>query len=239
MKHENVSYLTHGAVTSRGALSIAHALQEAILAGVYGHRQQLPPERQLAMDYAASRTTIRKALLWLEAQKVVERRAGSGTYVIYDPAETEMDIADITSPLELIEVRATIEPQLARLAVLHATARDIDKLQIWLKALQAAADEDNREQYAVADEQFHLALASATSNPLMVWLYKQINIIKTHAQWGQMRGQILSRANMMLYNDQHAAVLVAIKARDAAAAADAMVAHMDKARGDLIGAHSG
>jgi DNA-binding FadR family transcriptional regulator len=238
MKHENVAYMSHDAVTSRGALSIAQALHEAILSGAYGHRQQLPPERQLALDYTASRTTIRKALLWLEAQKVVERRAGSGTYVTYEPVDAELDIAEITSPLELIEVRAAIEPQLARLAVLHATARDIDKLQIWLKALQAAADEDNRDQFAVADEQFHLSLASSTSNPLMVWLYKQINVIKTHVQWGQMRTQILNRSNMMLYNDQHAAVFNAIKSRDATRAAEAMVAHMDKARADLIGAHS-
>ncbi|MDX2264843.1 MAG: FCD domain-containing protein [Hyphomicrobiales bacterium] len=230
--------MPHSAVASRGALAIAHELRDAILKGVFGHRQQLPPERQLAVDYGASRTTVRKALMWLEAQKVVERRAGSGTYVTYEPEEPELDIADVTSPLELIEVRSAIEPQLARLAVLHATAKDLAKLQSWLVATQDAAKNGDIEQYAAADEQFHLALASATSNPLMVWLYKQINVIRTHAQWAQMRSQILNQANMAIYNEQHAAVCAAIRSRDAAAAAEAMTAHMDKARADLIGAHS-
>ena len=128
--------MTNTASAPRGARLIARQLQEAITSGAYGYREQLPTERQLAVSYGASRTTIRKALTWLEDQKLVERRAGSGTYASYERQTTDFDIAERTSPLELIEVRAAIEPQMARLAVLHATARDLAKLQGLLSELR-------------------------------------------------------------------------------------------------------
>ncbi len=222
----------------RGARSIALKLQEAITSGAFGYREQLPTERQLAIDFGASRTTIRKALDWLEDQKLVERRAGSGTYANYEPQTSSHDIAEQTSPLELIEVRAAMEPQLARLAVLHATARGLEELQGLLRELVAAEQAEDAVGFSEADEKFHMAVATCTSNPLLVWIYKEINVIRTHGQWGEMRRKILTRECMQLYNEQHEALVRAIQARDAAGAAEVMVRHMEKARDDLIGANS-
>ncbi|MGQ0457945.1 MAG: FadR/GntR family transcriptional regulator [Hyphomicrobium sp.] len=230
--------LARGASAPRGANWIARELAQAINSGVYAHGQQLPTERQLAQTFVASRTTVRKALAILESQKLVQRRPGSGTYVNHASAAPENGIAERTSPLQLIEVRAALEPQMARLAVLHASQVDLDKLQALVDELKAAEKAADSERYAAADEQFHLAIAAATSNPLMVWLYEQINIIRTHSLWGEMRQKIITSENMRLYNVQHAAVVRAIQARDAGAAAETMVRHMEKARNDLIGANS-
>jgi DNA-binding FadR family transcriptional regulator len=230
--------MTNIASSPRGARSIARELQEAITSGAFGYREQLPTERQLAENYGASRTTIRKALTWLEDQKLVERRAGSGTYANYERETSDRDIAEKTSPLELIEVRAAIEPQMARLAVLHATGRDLANLQGLLRELEAAEHAADPERYSAADEQFHLAVANCTSNPLLVWLYQHINVIRTHALWAEMRQKILTVETMHIYNEQHAGVVRALQVRDAAGAADIMAQHMEKARNDLIGAHS-
>jgi DNA-binding FadR family transcriptional regulator len=173
-----------------------------------------------------------------EAEKLVQRRAGSGTYVSYQPKANEHDIAKRTSPLELIEVRAAIEPQMARLAVLHASAIDLEKIQSLMRELEAAEQAAEVERYSAADEQFHLAMASATSNPLLVSLYQLINEVRANDLWAEMRNKILTRENMRLYNEQHAALVRAIQRRDAAAAAEVIVRHMDKARDDLVGAHS-
>jgi len=208
------------------------------MSGAFGYREQLPTERQLAGNFGASRTTIRKALMWLEDQKLVERRAGSGTFANYEPRTTSEDIAVTTSPLELIEVRAAIEPQMARLAVLHATARGLEKLELLLKELKAAEQCSDANRFSAADELFHMAIGNCTSNPLLVWIYKEINVIRTHAQWGEMRKKILTRECMRLYNEEHEALVRAIKMRDASGAADVMVRHMNKARDDLIGANS-
>jgi DNA-binding FadR family transcriptional regulator len=224
--------------TPKGANSIARELKQAITENAFGTGQQLPTERQLALTFGASRTTIRKALSLLEGQKLVQRRAGSGTYVSHQSQESEHGIAEQTSPLELIEVRAAIEPQMARLAVLHASAIDVERMLGLLKELQTAEKNDDVEHYSAADEQFHLAIANATSNPLLVWLYRQINEIRTHSLWAVMRSKVVTRENMHLYNEQHEAVVRAIQRRDAAGAAETMVRHMDKARNDLLGARS-
>jgi DNA-binding FadR family transcriptional regulator len=233
-----ISAETRSVAMPRGAVSIAQDLKQAITGKVYGQGAQLPTERQLADSYHASRTTIRKALAMLEAQNLVQRRAGSGTYVSFNSMTRESDIAERTSPLELIEVRAAIEPQIARLAVLHASARDLEVMHGLIRELQTAEQANNSEAYAAADERFHLAMASATSNPLLVWLYRQINETRTHTLWAKMRQKIITQDNMRLYNEQHAAAVRAIQSRDARAAADVMVQHMEKARSDLIGAHS-
>jgi DNA-binding FadR family transcriptional regulator len=222
--------------TSGSAVTIAQELRDAIVGGHYTAGQRLPPERRLAIHFNASRATVREALRQLTDQQLVERRIGSGTFVTYRQAVEEHEVAEETSPLQLIEVRMAIEPQMARLAVLHASNRDLERLSAALALLGECHDEPNR--YSAADEQFHLALAACTGNPLMIWLYRQINEVRLHAQWAAMRTKVLTAENMRIYDRQHAAVVEAVRRRDADAAAAAMVEQMAKARTDLLGAQS-
>jgi DNA-binding FadR family transcriptional regulator len=222
--------------SSSSARSIAHELRDAIVGGHYAAGQRLPPERHLASHYNASRAKIREALRQLTDQQLVERRLGSGTFVTYRQAVEEQEIAEETSPLQLIEVRMAIEPQIARLAVLHASNRDLDRLTAALAVL--AKSHSDPRSYSRADEQFHLALAACTGNSLLIWLYRQINEVRLHAQWAEMRGKVLTPENMRLYDQQHSAVVDAVRRRDADAAAAAMVDQMAKARADLLGVHS-
>ncbi|MFO1039439.1 MAG: FCD domain-containing protein [Geminicoccaceae bacterium] len=224
------------ALSASSAAAIATELREAIVAGVYAKGQRLPPERTLATHYNASRSTVREALRQLTEQQLVQRRIGSGTFVTYREAVEQFDIAETTSPLQLIEVRMAIEPHIARLAVLHATGRDIDRIVGCMEDLRAA--EKDPQRYAEADERFHLALAQSTANPLLIWLYRQINEIRLQAQWGEMRAKVLDVRNMRIYNEQHEAVTDAVRRRDANAAAAAMREQMEKARNDLLGARS-
>ncbi len=223
---------------AQGSQEISREIAQAIVDQVYTHGERLPTERQLALNFSASRTTVRKALALLEGKKMIHRRAGSGTYVSYQAGVSEADIAERTSPLELIEVREAIEPQIARLAVLHASAVDLEQLQDLVRKLKAAEKAADSLAYSAADEQFHLSLANATSNPLLVWLYQRINDIRTHAMWAEMRQKIITPDNMRAYNEQHIAIVRAVQARDASEAASVMIQHMQKARNDLIGAHS-
>lgn len=222
--------------TARGAAAIASQLQKAILKGTPAHGQRLPAERHLAEHFGASRSTVREALRQLEELTLVTRRIGSGTFVNRPAEPGEGQVAENTSPLQLIEVRQALEPHMARLAVAHATARDLEALADALAALQnCGADQ---EVFSSADERFHLALAEATDNPLMVWLYRQINAVRGHAQWGEMKRKILTRANIDLYNAQHRELYEAIRRRDVAAAVRCIDEHLDKARRDLLGADS-
>jgi DNA-binding FadR family transcriptional regulator len=220
--------------TARGAAAIAARLHEAILKGTHAHGERLPAERHLAEHFGTSRSTVREALRQLEEMALVTRRIGSGTFVNHPAEPGEGRVAENTSPLQLIEVRQAVEPHMARMAVAHATARDLDALADALAALEGCAAD--QEVFSNADERFHLALAEATDNPLMVWLYRQINAVRGHAQWGEMKRKILTRDNIDLYNAQHRTLYEAIRRRDIAAAVRCIDQHLDKARRDLLGA---
>ena len=71
--------------------------------------ERLPPERDLAKHYGTSRSTVREALRRLEELKLVTRRIGSGTYVSHREITDQQEIASITSPTEMVEVRIAIE----------------------------------------------------------------------------------------------------------------------------------
>lgn len=214
---------------------IAAELRDAILTGTYGYQERLPAERDLARHFGASRGTVRAALLRLESQNLLTRRIGSGTFANHPPQGDVDDIADSTSPLELIEVRMALEPEICRLAALHATLRDVARLESCLARLEAAQE---RNGFSRADESFHLSLAQCTRNPLMIRLYRLVGTLRGHEQWRRMKVKILTPATIAAYNRQHRAIFEAIESRDADAASRAVKAHLEKARRDLLGAES-
>ena len=222
------------ASVGEGAAAIAARLRQAILDGTYAFGARLPAERELARHFATSRSTVREALRQLEEQRLLTRRIGSGTFVSHRTVQDGGYIAEVTSPLELIDVRLAIEPNVARLAVVNATARDLERVAQALAAVEATGDD--REAFSAADEQFHLLLAECTRNPLMVWLYRQINDVRGHRQWNRMKNKILTAARIRDYNAQHRALYDALRSRDVEAAVATIVRHLEKARRDLVGA---
>src|SRR6478609_4469369 len=60
---------------------ISARLEIEIATGKYGVGARLPSEIQLAQQYQVSRPTVARALRDLEGKGLIERRAGSGTYV--------------------------------------------------------------------------------------------------------------------------------------------------------------
>lgn len=220
------------ATVAAGSAAIATRLQQAIVDGVYAHGARLPAERELAQHFGASRSTVREALRRLEEMGLLMRRIGSGTFVNYRPSPDGNYIAEHTSPLQLIEVRLAIEPRIVRLAAVNGTAHDLERMKEALERVEACQE---RETFSEADEQFHLLVAECTRNPLMVWLYQQINEVRSHTQWQGMKAQILTPKRISEYNRQHRALYDALKSRDVDAAVSMIETHLGKARQDLLG----
>jgi DNA-binding FadR family transcriptional regulator len=224
------------AAVTVGSAAIAARLRRAILDGRYADGERLPAERNLAQHFEASRSTVREALRRLEEAHLVIRRIGSGTFVSHRPTLEQDDIAEVTSPVELIDVRLAVEPQMARLVVVNATQRDLERMGEALSRVEAC--DGDRELFSRADEQFHLALAECTRNPLMVWLYRQINDVRSHALWDGMKDKILTKARIAEYNRQHRELYESLCSRDVDAATQMIAAHLEKARRDLLGVDS-
>ena len=222
--------------SSRGSAGIVTQLRRAMTDGVFAYGDRLPPEREMARGFAASRTTVRSALRVLEERNFIRRKIGSGTFVVYGGGREEGNIADITSPLELIDVRFAVEPAMVRLAVIHGAARDIEAIAEAVGRLEQAGHD--REQFTVCDKRFHMALANAAHNPLMVWIYRQINEVRGHTQWNRAKDKVLSPQRIADYNAGHRAIFEAVQARDVEAAVELINRHLTEARRDLLGAQS-
>ena len=218
---------------SHSAVDIANRLRRAIEAGEYLNNERLAPERELASQFQCSRGTIRSAMQHLEDRGLVSRKMGSGTFVHWQEAADQNEIANTTSPLEMIEVRLCIEPQLAKLAVLNATGRDLDLMLEALEELEQCGED--REKFSEADSRFHRALALSSGNALFVWMYKTINDIRGHNAWNKMKQKVLSVERMAEYNQQHRAIYEAILARDVERAVGVVVGHLEGAKGGLLG----
>ena len=223
---------------ARGVSAILAHLRRAIETGAYGEGDQLPPERQLAVAFRAARGTVRRALDQLEEAGLVSRRLGSGTFVTAKNAEEGPadEYIDLISPLQLIEARFAVEPYTTRLAVLNATRRDLDEMQAVLARLEDCGND--KDEFSKWDSEFHLLIARASRNPLLINVYSQINKVRLHAQWDVMKEQILTPDVIREYHRQHRAIYEAIDQRDAARAQALISEHLGKARDDLLRANS-
>ena len=117
---------TYGALTQLRAL----LAQQDYIAG-----SRLPSERNLCEALGVTRNALRKALATLEAEGQIWRHVGRGTFVgpsnIAVADETKA-LASQTNPPNVMEARLSMEPELARLAALHATTDDIDQMMLCL-----------------------------------------------------------------------------------------------------------
>lgn len=225
--------LQHLSKRTSGVSTITAYLQRAIETGAYSEGDRLPPERQLAETFKAARSTVRRALDKLEKEGLVSRRLGSGTFVgaPIRAGKRTGELVDELSPLQLIEARIAVEPFTTRLAVLHATRRMIDELETVLAHAETTNDKD---EFSKWDGEFHLLLARASANPLLLNVYRQINHVRLHAQWDAMKEKVLLPDVIVEYNRQHRSILNAIHVRDAQLAQALMADHLERARDDLV-----
>lgn len=215
----------------RNAAEVVAALRRDIADSKYLPNERLPAERDLSDAFGVARGTLREALRQLEEMAYVERRAGSGTYVIYND-DAKPKVTETTRPLELVDARFALEPHICRLAVLHSTDRDFTRLeQVMLRMENFGGD---AAAFAEADEAFHMMLAEITRNPLLIWMMQKVADVRSHSQWSQMRSLTLTEVTIEGYNREHRAIIDAIRAREPEAAAQAMKDHLSAARNSLM-----
>ncbi len=207
-------------------------LRRRILDGEYSYEERLPAERNLAEEFGVSRGTIRSVLQILEQQHLVRRQIGSGTYVSHRETTNQQEISSITSPIEMVEVRIAIEPQLVRLAIANASSRDLEHLRDALRLCEAC--DDDSEKFARADTAYHMSLAHCSKNKLMFWLYERISEVRRHSQWRSMKSKLLTPDRINYYNGQHRALYEAIAARDTASAVKIIKDHLYGVQDDLL-----
>lgn len=195
---------------------------------------RLPTERALAETLGISRRSVRRALEVLESEGAVWRRQGAGTFVGPKPverADPSGAIAGATNFMEVMEVRLRVEPQLAQLAALRATAGGIDKMHDIIARLDAASDSDSRELW---DSAFHRQIATSAGNAFFLAIFDMVDSVRQDDAWQNIRARARSRTHLATYARQHRAIAEAIGARDPVGAGIAMRDHLMTLHDNLI-----
>ncbi|MEV6128533.1 FadR/GntR family transcriptional regulator [Streptomyces violaceusniger] len=215
--------LRHSTLSRPDALAVG--LERLILSGELPPGSRVPPERELAESLGVSRGSVREALRALASRGLVARRPGSGTVVLDPGATPRGDILasglDATAELlQVMEVRACIEPSVTARAARRATPADIVQLHALLDAMRR---EPTRREFTDLDRTFHRAIAQYTRNPLLLRLLDRVYEIGEPGR----RETSLSAARRRATIEEHQAILWAIEARDPEAARAASETHLD------------
>ena len=223
-----------GKIGSAQTLSqkIERRIEEAIRQKKLLVGAKLPSERELCEMFAVSRTALREALRRLSARGLIQIKKGSGMFV------SELKITDAIDSLNLyydlsfdsnlipqiIEVRRVFEPEIARMAANNRTDKDLELLQKSITDLEDC-DSDNTQMEADIINKFHLNVAKATGNPIVI-----ITMEPVYSLLPRMRNLIY--ANVDGEKDftikAHRTIFEAIRDKDADKAYKAMVEQINR-----------
>jgi DNA-binding FadR family transcriptional regulator len=214
-----------------GAQDIRAFLLEAVAQGTINPGGKLPTERDLASRFGLPRNTVRKTLAQLEAEGAITRHVGRGTFLA-DTGGFPAGSISHTSPAELMEARMRLEPATAELIVINATPADFERMETCLDRAERGATLDDFE---VWDAALHQALAAATHNRFVIRVFDMATAVRHQTEWGKLKDRVVTPERRIKYQEEHRAIVNALKARDADRARAAMLAHLQHARRNLFG----
>ncbi|MGA7221942.1 MAG: FadR/GntR family transcriptional regulator [Candidatus Acidiferrales bacterium] len=219
--------------SSRLYEQIVQQIEDSILNGTLKSGDQLPSERELALKFGVSRTAVREAVKALHEKGLVEAYSGRGTFITNGTSEAVRQSINLMLRIDqtdgsenLAEVRQILEPEIAAIAATRIQAQQIALMREAFSVMNNALKDP--DAYIEADLDFHLALAEAAENPLIlslldsiVGLLREQRIKIFFEEGGPERGQY-----------HHARILAAIEKRDAEASRAAMRDHLQQVRED-------
>jgi len=209
-------------------------MRQMIEDGDYPLNSRLPPERDLCVRLGVKRNALRRALAALESAGQIWRHVGKGTFVGSPPPAGTEDMSALTSrtnPGEVMQARLMVEPELARLAALNATASDIDEMRHCIRKTKSASE---WRTYEMWDTRLHRSIAKAGGNGCMLAVFDMLNSVRRAVTWGRLRAYDLTPDHDHHSFSEHDALVDAIEERDTELAATLMRDHLREVRRDLM-----
>ena len=214
---------------------VAQQIQELIIAHGWPAGNRIPTERELGEQFGVSRTVVREALKALSERGLVIIRPGRGTFVadkgagaLREPMRLFFQRHNVSYE-NLVEARRVLEVEIAGLAAERAESIHMSEMGDAIEKMDAALASSNREMYVEADQTFHLVMAQATQNKMLVMLTESISGLLRESRWlifdvggAPARGQ-----------QHHGALLEAIQRGDVPGARKAMRDHLDQVGVDI------
>lgn len=185
-------------------------------------------ERELSEQFNASRGAVRCVLGELKNRGVIKQVVGSGTFVasVPDPHTQGAGATEETgtiSPAELMQARLLIEPLMPSLIVQFGTSRDFARMDECIEHSEAAQTVEEFEHW---DGALHEALAVATHNGFFRQILAFATQVREQGEWGRLKQRSLTPERRTKYEEQHRALVEALKDRDEATARQVIEQHL-------------
>lgn len=195
---------------------------------------RLPAERVLAVELNVSRPTLREAIRHLASRGRLVTRRGGGSFVAQPDEPLVQALAPLASMAEaepgywrdVMEIRKSLDADMAYHAALRAGPEDLTRLEAALNRVTGAADADATTQ-ARADAAFHMAIAEASHNAVLRQVMAGLFDLLRQSISQSLEKLYLLPLTVQALDDQHRAIVAAIAARRAEDARTAARQHLD------------
>lgn len=215
---------------------MAEAISSDIRTGALKPGDKLPTETEIMARHHVSRTVVREAITYLQAERLVQTRHGIGTFVL-EPTLVNHGLSAATASattlrdiLEVLELRICLETEAVWLAASRRTSEQVEQLR---QALGEMKKHDERTVASVdADVAFHQLIALSSGNRYFVDILRDLgNAILPRSRINPAH---LAQVDPVLFfdrvNREHEDIFNAIERRDAEAARAAMRTHLSNSR---------
>ncbi|NCU18862.1 FadR/GntR family transcriptional regulator [Pallidibacillus pasinlerensis] len=221
---------------------VADSLINMIKQGLLKPGDKLDSVEKMAEKFGVGRSAVREALSGLRSMGLVEMKQGEGTYVAeFKPAKFKLPVSTAflmkTKHIkELYEVRKILEAGTAEIAALKHEDFDLEEIEKALNKMETANAYGDEEVAASADAdaEFHMAIAKASQNNLLINLMGSVSelINETIKDARQVLLCSENRSDKLL--NEHKEIFEAIKKRDEVNARKAMYKHLEGVNLELI-----
>jgi GntR family transcriptional repressor for pyruvate dehydrogenase complex len=207
---------------------VADLLLEQIKSDEFKIGDKLPSIQKLATTYGVSVASIREALNALRTIGVIEIKQGYGT-IVKQKEPTFFEIGEKFNSLdqikELLELRQIIESATVAKAAKMRTKEDLETMRHYLNEMEKAVSDGTSGEEADLD--FHLTIAKATNNSLLVDLMNNISELMKDSMKETRKIFIYSRQKTMeILQDEHEKIFNAIEQQDDELATQCMNTHL-------------
>ncbi|WP_293309071.1 FadR/GntR family transcriptional regulator [Pedobacter sp. UBA5917] len=160
------------------AEEVATRLQQQISGGEYKIGEKLPIEPELMKAFGVGRSTVREAIKILSNSGLLKVQQGVGTFVNKTSSDNEpMDHRLKRAKIQdLDEIRQMLEMKIAEKASLQRTQEDIEQIKIHLAERNETGNAGMLKECIEADINFHVAIARASKNDILLDLYKTASL---------------------------------------------------------------
>ncbi|PRB80552.1 transcriptional regulator GlcC [Pseudomonas sp. MYb185] len=221
---------------------VADRIEKLIADGVLKVGQALPSERQQCEKLGISRSALREGLKVLRGRGLIKTEQGRGSYVaslIGNRTETPMMHLFNSHPrtlFDLLEVRALLEGESARLAALRGTDADfvlIQRRYDEMVAANASGAVKDPEALAHLDHAFHLAICDASHNPVLAHTLQSLTSLLLSSVFASVQNLYHRPAHKRQLDRHHARLYHAVMERLPTQAKRAAIDHIHSIRDDL------